>query len=842
MARTSAYSEAPYQGVSQAPTQVRLPTQAEALEDILVTVPAGVAKRPPFQWLTGLSGPSSDDLAEAYISKTVGDFTLVVSNEGGTVRPRLYSLDGLPTSTPLLSPVSVTISPEAQAYLNEGNPSPSEDLVLLTVEDYTFILNKKVTVANVATSSATRPNEAMLWVRQAAYARTYEVKITYGATTATVTLTTPNGKDATDAVDIDTDVIAEGLYSGTYPTGSTSAANGATSSGDLSSLTSDGFTVTLQGGVIYLSHLSQDFALEVTDGQGGDGLLAVKEKVQAFSDLPKKAPVEGFTVRISQQTGTEEDDFWVRWTETAGKGTGVWEETIAPGANLGVDPETLPVGLVYDRGAGTWSIDVLSWTGRTTGDELLAPDPGFIGETLTDITFWRGRLVLLYGEGGRASSSSDPLRLYISTLSQALADDAFEIVNPLEGQAEFVHAASFKKVLILWGRKGQAQVHTNGQPLTEANTVVEPYAGYEVSGRVRPQQSNDRIYFVAPRGGSASAVYEMEVPTTSASETAAEGDDMSVSVPRYIPADLDRAATCRVNYLTVYGKTGAEEVTPHLYRYTERQRVQNAWSRWRLPEGCTYAGGFFVNTVFYCFVLREGVVHLLTLDTADGVTDVGGPFLTRLDFRLDTGAATVGRVYNASPDTTTVTLPYSPATEPLFVVGPTGGEAGPLIGGSRLEAAPGELAEVLSWSSASPTVTLSGDWTQVPLVIGEAYAARWELSRIHYRDPQGRPNRTGKLVLRKLTFDLDRTAVLSVRVTVGGRTPRVYTFESSLLDTPGADYDQVNLYSGPWSVPIGGDSEETTIEVLMDSWAPANILGYTWEGEINPRAMRMQGA
>lgn len=841
MPRTSAYAEAPYQGVSQAPPQVRLSTQAETLDNLVVAVPAGASKRHPFVWMTALTGPTSANIAQAYISRRVsGDFTLVASNEAGVVVPRLYSLGSLPAATPSRSPVAVTISPAAQTYLNMGNPSPKDDLEMLTVEDYTFILNRKVEVALSSASSPARPFEAMLWVRQAAFSRTYEVIVTYGVSTSTIVLTTPNGKDATDARDVDTDRIAAGLFGSTYPTGSTSAANGAVRTGSLNSLTSAGFTVILQGGVIYLSHPTVDFSLEVKDGQGGNGLLAVKDRVQAFSDLPRKAPVEGFTVRISQQTGTEEDDFFVQWTETAGKGTGVWEETIAPDTNLGVDPATLPVGLVFDRATSTWSIDVLDWTGRMVGDAELAPDPGFIGEPLRDITFWRGRLLLLYAEGGRMSSSSDPLRLYPSTLSQVLADDAFELINPLEGQAEFEHAVAFKRVMILWGRRGQAQVHTNGQPLAPTTVVNEPYAGYEVSSLVRPQQSNDRIYFVAPRGQAASAVYELEIPTSAGSEVSAEGDDMSVSVPRYIPTGIDRAATCLVNYLTVYGKTGASELTIHLYRYAERQRVQNAWKRWQLPTGCTYAGGFFVNTSFYCFVLRAGVIHILFMDTADGVTDTASDYLTHLDFRVDTSSGALSRVFNAGADTTTLTLPYFPATIPTVVTGPTGGPAGPTIGGAPLPTAPGELAEVMSWSALSRDVTLRGDWTQVPFVVGENYTGNWTLSPIYYRDPQGRPNRTGRLILRRIQFDLERTAYLKVRVTAGGRPPVDYTFESSLPDTPGADYNRVNLYTGPWSVPIGASSEETTVEVLMDLWAPANVLGYTWEGEINPKAQRMQ--
>jgi hypothetical protein len=837
--RTSAYSEAPYQGVSQAPAQVRLPTQAEVLTNFSVSVPSGASKRAPFEWLANLVGPTTTSIASSYISKAGGDFLLATSAASGVTTPRLYNIDDLPSpSSGALAPVAVTISPAAQAYLNSGAPNPSTDLVQLTVEDYTFILNRKVTVANGVTTAATRPFEAMLWVRQAAYARTYEVKVVYGATTLIVTLKTPNGKDATDAPDVDTDIIAAGLFGTTYPTGITSAANGASVVNNLGSLTGAGFTVLLQGGVIYLSHPSVDFTLEVKDGQGGNGLLAVKDQVQAFSDLPKKAPVEGFTIRISQQSGTDEDDFFMKWTETAGIGTGIWQETIAPGANLGIDPNTLPVGLIYNRTLATWSLEVLDWEGRTVGDESLVPDPGFVGETLRDITFHRGRLVLVYGEGARVSSSTDPLRLYASTLSQTLADDAFEIINPLEGQAEFEHAVAFKKVLILWGRKGQAQVQSGGQPLTSLTVVTEPYSQYEVSPTVRPQQSNDRLYFAAPRGKSSSAVYEMEVRGSS-SDGSAEGDDMSVSVPRYIPSGVNQAATCLVNYLTVYGVTGSTELTPHLYRYVERQRAQNAWSRWELPEGCTYAGGFFVNTGFYALVLRGGVIHLLWMDTADGTLDVGSTFTTKLDFRITDQQATL--VYDPDGDTTLVTLPYTMASGayPTVVVSPTGGLAGPLIGDTPLTVFPGEEAEILDWEGSSGV--LVGDWTQVPLLIGEDYTARWRLSPIYYRDDDGRVDRTGRLVLRNIIFDMDRTALAKVNVTIGGRTTLTHTFESPLFDTPSADYDQVNLYSGPWTVPLGGSSEETMIEVVLDSWAPANFLGYTWAGEINPKAMRMRG-
>jgi hypothetical protein len=674
-------------------------------------------------------------------------------------------------------------------------------------------------------------------VKQAAYARTYEVVVAYEGGSLTVSLTTPNGKEATDGKDVDTDVIAQGLFAGPYPVSSSGASNGALiTAAHLRDLTSAGFTVSLAGGVIYLSHPSKNFTVTTEDGQGGAALIAVKDRVQSFSDLPKKGPVSGFVVRITQQTGNEEDDFYVAWRETAGGGTGVWEESIAPGVNLGADPQTLPVSLVYLRGTNSWAIGLAGWTGRTTGDENLAPNPGFIGTQLRDITYWRGRIVLLYPEGALFSSATDLLRLYPSTLTQVPDDDAFERVNPLAEEASFYFAVPFKKILILFGETGQAQVTTAGQPLTPSTANCEPYASYESLNSVRPQPSNDRLYFAAPRGKAASAIYEMEVTAASSSDLA-EGDDMTVSIPRYLPPNLDYAATCAVNYLTAYGVSGGDSLYPHLYRYADRKRVQNAWCRWPLPQGDALGSMFFVNTLLYLLVRRGSQVHLLSMDVADGVTDAGASFSYLLDRKV-TQAALVC-TYDPVADRTRFTFPYILSKAPTLVVSSEGAVAGPVFNGSPLPAPRGTVAEVLSWGGQG--CTLEGDWRHPALVAGEEYSGEFTLSRIYYRDPQGLPNRTGKLRLSKITFELDRTVSLQVGVKVGGRQERIYQFESTLADTPGLETDEVNLYSGDWSVPIGGYSEAVTIRVIYPGWAPAGVLGWTWEGEINPRAMRMQG-
>jgi hypothetical protein len=106
-------------------------------------------------------------------------------------------------------------------------------------------------------------------------------------------------------------------------------------------------------------------------------MVAVKDKVQKFSDLPAKAP-DGFTVRIIQQSGTNQDDYFVKFQTQRVDGSGVWEECLAPGAQLGLDKNTMPMGLVYDAG---WKLKVLDWKQRATGNEELVKDPDFMGRS-----------------------------------------------------------------------------------------------------------------------------------------------------------------------------------------------------------------------------------------------------------------------------------------------------------------------------------------------------------------------------------------------------------------------------------------------------------------------------
>lgn len=838
--QVSSYIPAPYGGVSQAPPLARQPEQAELLVDCMTAIPQGSTKRPPWMLQAVLQGhPGHTRGLFERISRDPADSLLTVTNEAGVVVPRVYSMGGLPAAYSALgyAPDAITIQPAAQAYLNFGNPDPAEDLMALTVEDYTFIINRKVTVGILRVGGSpqvnpVRPPEAMLWVRLSSYGRTYTVTVTpAGGTPVTVSLTTPDGSVSSNTAWVDADTIAGALVSGSYTT-----SNGASISGNLSALTSQGFTVGRVGGVISLVRATGgDFTVAVTDGQGGQALTAIKTSVQRFSDLPIKAPV-GFTVKIAQQSSSADDDFYVQFQQTAGPGTGIWQEVLAPGAQLGLDPHTMPVGLYY---SGGWKLDVLAWKSRQTGDEKLAPDPDFVGQTLSDMSFHKGRLVIVSGGGTTLSANDDLFRLYPKTLSTQVASDPISLINPYPSRSTQRYAVPFDARLVVFADIVQLSISSQGL-LTSKTGEVDILTTYEFASNARPQASNGKIYFVAPHGDNYSTVYEMATDRIYGTTGA---DDLSESVPRYIPAGVDRVANCPVNYTIVYGKSGDTAVYPHLFRYRDKQRVQNAFSTWNLPAGYSLGGMWFKNTRLYALACQAGKAVVVMADLAPNLLDPdpSATTLTYLDLRCSEAQAVVS--YEWVTNRTRVTLPFPVTSGTRAAVRAPGGSGGEGISGGALPVQPeGALAPWADDQTGALNAYqffLKGDWSACPLFFGQLYTSRHGLTRFFALAQDGTPLRSGRLSLRRLAIDLARTSFLRVEVTAKGRSTRSYTFTGYRYDDPGSSYDHPPLADAVFEVPLMGENSQTSIEFVNDSHMGHQVLGFEWRGEFNPKARRL---
>lgn len=139
-----------FNGVSQQPATLRLPSQAEEQINCYGTVADGLRKRPPFEHVAQMT---TDDISSAFIhtiNRDVSERYVVVVTDGG-----LQVFDALTGDEKTVNTAITT------NYLDVvGGGSAKDSFALVTIADYTFLVNKTVTVATKAAPTADPPNYA----------------------------------------------------------------------------------------------------------------------------------------------------------------------------------------------------------------------------------------------------------------------------------------------------------------------------------------------------------------------------------------------------------------------------------------------------------------------------------------------------------------------------------------------------------------------------------------------------------------------------------------------------------------------------------------------------------
>lgn len=141
MALISSVIPSLFNGVSQQPAPLRHTSQGELQENCYSSIATGLRKRPPTTHIAKLRVAASADVYTHLINRdTVERYEVIVFNGDLEV----YDLN---------TGVAKTVTfPDGKGYLSA--PTPREDFALMTVADYTFVVNKTVTTALTAAASA----------------------------------------------------------------------------------------------------------------------------------------------------------------------------------------------------------------------------------------------------------------------------------------------------------------------------------------------------------------------------------------------------------------------------------------------------------------------------------------------------------------------------------------------------------------------------------------------------------------------------------------------------------------------------------------------------------------
>ena len=414
-----------------------------------------------------------------------------------------------------------------------------------------------------------------------------------------------------------------------------------------------------------------DLKFDYFDTWNGQGMYAMKDKVQAFEDLPLKfipdypievvgeGGAEGYYVQYTRlddplgaryeeqdgllipvQDGSEVNSVsYSGWTAQEGRQSGIWEETVRKGLVNHLDPSTMPHALIR-KDDGSFSFEPLLWEPRKVGDDKSVEMPSFVGRKIRDLFFHRGRMGFLTEDTIVMSRSGNFFNFFPQTAKSVLDNDPIDVSVVNTKVTELRHAVSFNTALLLFADNCQYQVTANSV-LTPRTVTIQPTTEYEINPRVRPINVGQSVLFTGLRGDSL-AVWETEVMP---GQFLTVATDVSLHVPNYIPASVRHFVSNNTeNFMAAYSGTD-QWLYCYQYLWSGEEKAQEAWHKWSVGEAVIHAD--FVGSRLYLVVQRGGNYKLEYLELKGRHVEPGLDYQVCLDGKTFSGGVWSGVPYTS---------------------------------------------------------------------------------------------------------------------------------------------------------------------------------------------------
>jgi len=795
-------------GVSQQAETQRRDTQCEAQINGLNDPVDGCLARPGSKQIGFIAGANFEDAYE---------FDILRSDEE---KYRVFVMDGDIRAFNLLSGNECTIEfPDGTAYLHMSGDAAARNFKARTVEDTTFLVNGTVTPEmDGAEKSAARSYEALLFVKQL----TYQETITVTLDGATYTLSTPTSVTSGAEQTVKTDTAAANLVrvlsglSANSPYASSTAGDAALA----------GFTITRYGSSVHISR-DTDFTLSCSDGGASQHLIPIKGEVKKISDLPGQAGPEGFVIKVRGDRSTDSDDYYLKYVDSGGSQTGLWEECVASDTVLRPKSSTMPHTLL-NSGPDLFVFSAAVWEPRIAGDGVTtSPDPGFIGREIRDIFFDKQRLGLMTSAGGAWSKTKQYFTFFPDSAQVRLDTDPIDIDIVGSRPSTLEHAVQFNEQMFFFADEVQ-YVRAEAETLTEATVDVPPSTNFSFNPAAPPKGAGSYLYFMdTDADGRFTTVWEYFVVPQGTSKDATRTNDhcpkfIAGAGTRLMPSPTAKA----IAVLT-------DDNGRHLYFYNQyldgEKKLQSAWNLWEFPEGHTIIGGGFDKADLILTVQRADGVSLEKVDISSAQRDPESTYITRLDMRLD--ETQVGRAYMEDEDRTYIALPFEMADGEEFTI--VSRQFGGYVHG--MSEPPGVLAEVVSASGSE--IVVEGDWEANAFFIGVVPVARRTFSTFYPKDDSGAILADRTQVYR-LVVAMTGTGYTRAEVAHTNGPTRRTEFTGRILGSPANRFDEVVLDDINLNVGVNSKNTECTITLINDTFLPSAWQSAKWLFRMAQRSRR----
>lgn len=763
-------------GVSQQPDILRYPNQGAKQINGWSSESQGLQKRPPtiFTKRLGNYGAIGTKPLVHLINRDALE-QYYVAFDGGI--PKVWDLDGN----------SYTVR-DYNGYADCENPR--EDLRLITVADYTFVVNRKKVVDIGSTLTyPTYPSlkrRAIIVCRGGQYGRTLSVAIN-GTQAATIVL--PIGDNPSQVANMDAGWIASTIAS------------------QIPSAMGTGWTATSGRGYVLVTAPVDITALATADGYGDQLLSGFVYQVQTFNKLPLQGP-DGYMVEITGESARTGDNYWVRYS-TASK---VWSEVAKPGIIAGLDNTTMPHGLV--RAAdGQFDWKPLTWDERKSGDDETNPMPSFVDGTINDVFFFRNRLGFLSGENVIMSRTAKYFNFFPPSVAVLSDDDPIDVAISHNRISILKYAVPFSEQLLLWSDQAQFVLSSNG-PMSAKTIELDLTTEFDVSDGARPFGIGRGVYFAAPRASFTSIKRYYAIQDVSDVKSA---EDVSAHVPSYIPNTVHAIhGSGTENFVSILSNATPERVFVYKFLYLDEILQQQSFSYWYFGPGTKVLAASCIGSFCYLMIDRPGGLMLERIEFTQGTKDYDiEPYRAFMDSKV---VATLGSydidLNETYLDVDTIWGGTPAATELIYVMSQEGA-----IEDFQCTGEPGQV------------LTFKGDRHGEQVVVGRRYEFLYEFSKFLIKqtadDGSTSTEDIGRLQLRKAWINYEQSGFFTITVN-NGSTEYVYPMTGGRLGEQ--VLGELSVGTGQRRFSIAGDARRQTVTITSDTPNPVNIIGCGWEG------------
>lgn len=783
-------------GVSQQPDSLKLPGQVREAVNVVPDPTYGLLKRPGLKLVSALTGAVANGRWFAIFrdanEKYIGQFTPA------------GALNIWDATTGQAKTVNA-IDASATAYI--ANVSQS-DFEMLQVSDYNFVLNRSKVVGKLATTSPAPVPKAWVDVNQVGYGVQYVVKLDgTNYTYSTPASGTVSAKSVVDG-------LVAAIPSGTF----TMVAVG------------NGFSIRRNN--------NADFTIDATGGLSGQAIVSFKGSVNSVADLPTTCE-DGFIFKVANLENTAGDDYYVKFAVDGSgvSGSGIWEETVAPGLELYLDPATMPHVIIREAN-GTFTFRSLNqaaagstdlyWKERQVGDNESNPFPTCVGKKITGISFFRNRLVLLSGENLIASQPGNFFNLFAVSAITVTDADAIDISCGSLKPVDLRYAIPTTAGLLLFSEFSQFLLTTDADVFGPSTASIDLLSNFNTDPSIKPVETGTSIVFADNNQGFC-AVTEMLVTS---SDNRPQVSDISRTTPNFVPADvLSLVASPSASILSFMPSGNKKDVYLFKFFNNGTNRILASWLSWVLP-GYGRFQAVDHDKIYFVTEQENGYV----LSTCSILSDVEGTAVNSsgiaYEYRIDLFSNTATKTYDAANDITKVYFKantYDTNLTPVAIVDVSSVDKGQVF------------LPTAATDGTGPYVPIPGDHTSSTVTLGYAFEMRVVLPRFYIKqsmsDASVRADTVNIPRVQRAIIESSDSGPFFVKVESLGRSDVIYELPQTVANSYDANTTPLPAVIKN-TIPVMAKGTDTSMTIYSQTPFPLSFVSMTWQGIYHNRGIR----